>query len=129
MIPLELLGQLDGTDWTLEKFVQYQEAFKNNPNNLLFLLVNVMKDRQEVIGFLWGSVDEIKEAIIIHALSVKPEYQNGTIIPFTRKFMEMIIRKTEQRIKNVYWYTTADKGYERHGLHRSKWQLMCLYPD
>ena len=129
MIPSELIKQIDGQDWTPENFVKYQEALKDNENNILFVLVDVEKSPEVVVGFLWGYGDDLKQSIIIHGLSVMKEYQDGELIPFTKKFMEFLIRKTNGIIKNIYWYTDRKKAYEKYGFHKSKYDLMCLYKD
>jgi hypothetical protein len=41
----------------------------------------------------------------------------------------MLIRKTKHKIKNVYWYTTMDKAYQKSGGSLSKYKMMCLYPE
>jgi hypothetical protein len=127
LIPKEYILQLAGTDWSPEKFCKYQEALKNDPNNLLFGLVDANDEEQKLHGFLWAYADPMKESFVIYAYSVRRDYQNREMIPFARRFMEMLLRKT--KLKNIYWYTDRPKAYESYGLHKSKYHLMCLYKE
>jgi len=127
MIPIELIEQFDGEEWTMENYISYQEMMKNNPNYFLFVLVDANLG-DKVIGFLCGVIDECRKGLFIRGLSVLPEYQ-GNIIPFTRKFMEMIVRKSNGFLKNIYWTTNRAKAYSKYGFHESKYKLMCLYKE
>jgi len=104
----------------------YQEALKNDGNNLLFVITDARDKTPIIRGFLWAQVDEMKSSVIIHAYSVEPKYQDGNLIPFCQRFMEMLIRKSQGKLKNVYWFTDRPKAYESHGMIRSKYTLMCL---
>lgn len=126
LIPQKLIDQVEAFDWSVEKFVMYQEALKDNGDNLLFCITDA-RDKEPIIrGFLWAQVDQMKASVIIHAYSVEPQYQDGNLVPFCKRFMEMLIRKSDGRLKNIYWFTDRVKAYEKHGMKRSKYTLMCL---
>lgn len=126
MIPGHLVTAIDGMEFSLDKFRQYQEMLKGNANNLLFVLVNKEDKKQTIHGFLWGIADEIKGTITIYAYSVDKEYQNGKMIGFAKRFLEMIMRKSKGAINNIYLYTTRPLAFENEGASRSKYVLMCL---
>lgn len=129
LIPEYLITQIKGTDWTPEKFITYQANLEKDPNNLNFALVEANDDNETIRGFCWAYCDELKEVIYIHGLSVDRKYQNRKIIPFTKRFFEMLVRKSDNRIKNVYWFSDRPKAYEKHGFLRSKYVLMSLYKE
>lgn len=129
LIPHHLILQLEGAEWTPEKFSMIQQALKDDPNNLLFGLVEARDKKDTIRGFCWAQCDEIKKAIFIHGLSVDKEYQDGNIIPFTKRFFDYLVRKSEGRLDQVYWITERAKGYEKYGFFKSKYCLMCLYKE
>jgi hypothetical protein len=99
---------------------------KEDEDSLLFVMTDV-KDKEPIIrGFLWAQIDGMKSSIVIHAYSVEAEYQDGNMVTFCQKFMEMLIRKSKGILKNVYWFTDRPRAYEKHGMRRSKYTLMCL---
>lgn len=126
MIPHDLIEQVEAFDWSLEKFILYQEALQNNDDNLLFVMIDASEEKPVICGFLWAQIDEMKASIIIHAYSVYPKYQDGSLINFCKRFMEMLVRKSNGAIKNIYWFTDRVKAYEQEGFRRSKYTLMCL---
>ncbi len=128
VLPIELVSQMEGDEWTVENYIKYQELMKSNPNYFLYALVDDGKDKK-IVGFLCCVLDEVKKALFIRGLSVAKEYQDGSIIPFTKRFVEMIIRKSKGYLKNVYWTTMRPKGYLKYGLHESKYKIMSLIKE
>lgn len=127
-IPIELIDQIEGDEWIIDNYIAYQEAMKNNPNYFLFKLLDLKKNR-EIIGFLCGVVDEVKKSLFIRGISVKREYQDGNIIPFTKRFIEMVIRKSKGYLKNIYWTTDRPNAYKKYGFYESKYKIMTLYQE
>jgi len=129
LIPQDLILQLEGAEWTVEKFSLIQEALKNDPNNLLFGLVEAKDKKDKLVGFCWAQCDELKKAIFIHGLSIDVKYQDGNILPFTKRFFDYLIRKSNGMLEQVYWITERAKAYEKYGFFKSKYCLMCLYKE
>ena len=99
---------------------------KGSEDNILLCMLDTKEKESVIRGFLWAQVDTMKDAIVIHAYSVEPHLQDGNMVPFCQRFMEMLLRKSEGRVKNDYWYTDRPKAYEKHGMRKSKYCLMCL---
>lgn len=127
LIPKTLLENIKGCSFTPEAFYDYQESQvnKGNPNNLLYALVNKEK---KIHGFLWCDVNAIDNSLCVNTLSVdKHLWHKGKIMPKICSFLSEI--KKARGCPKVYWMTTNDKFFSKHGFKRSKNVLMEYNED
>ena len=120
IIPIDLIESVKGRTFTPEQFYEYQDAQKNNPYNLLFALVNEQKIIQ---GYLWAEINSLDGSLFVNTFSIRKEYWGkGQAIPKVIQFLEELKRKT--KAKRVFWITTNEKFFLKHGFKRSKNVLM-----
>lgn len=120
LIPLELIESVKGRTFTSEQFYAYQEAQKENPNNHLYVLID--KDKK-IHGFLWAESNCMEGSLFINTFSIgKAYWGKGEAIPKVIEFLRMLKAKT--KAERVYWITTNEKFFLKHGFKRSKNVLM-----
>lgn len=123
LIPSELIESVKGILFTPEQFYQRQEAHMNagNPGNLLFALVT--KDDMKVHGYLWAEINQLDKTLFINTFSVSKEYWGkGLIMNNVVSFLDKL--KHKHNCPRVFWITTNDKFFVKHGFKRSKNVLM-----
>jgi hypothetical protein len=119
-IPKNLIESVKGRTFTPEQFYRYQEGQSHNPNNYLFGLI----DENKVIhGYLWAEKNYLDDSLFINTFSITKEYWNkGEAIAKAIEFVADLKQKTEA--KRVFWVTTNEKFFAKHGFKKSKNVLM-----
>jgi RimJ/RimL family protein N-acetyltransferase len=125
IIPLDLIESVKGRTFTPEQFFEYQDAQKNNQNNLLFALVD---DQKVIKGYLWAEVNPLDGSLFVNTFSVKKEYWGkGHAIAKVVAFLDELKKKT--KAPRVFWITTNEKFFLKHKFKRSKNVLMEYNSD
>lgn len=120
LIPLELIESVKGRTFTAEQFYAYQESQVNNPYNFLFALVN---DQKKIQGYLWAESNLLDGSLFVNTFSINKEYWGkGEAIPKVIDYLRILKEKT--KAPRVYWITTNEKFFVKHGFKRSKNVLM-----
>lgn len=116
LIPQELIELVKGKTFTPEQFYKYQEEQAGNPYNFLFALIDQEKKIQ---GYIWSETNALDGSLFVNTYSVRKEYWNkGDAIPKAIEFLKELKKKTGA--KKVFWVSTNDKFYVKHGFKRSK---------
>jgi len=125
IIPLDLIESVKGRTFTPEQFYVYQEFNKNNQNNLLFALVN---DQKVIQGYLWAELNSLDKSLFINTFSIRKKYWGkGKAIEKVIAFLDLLKKKT--KASRVFWITTNEKFFLKHGFKRSKNVLMEYNSD
>jgi hypothetical protein len=127
-IPKEYIENVKGRTFDVMAFYQYQymQIKNQNPNNLLYLLVN--KKNEAIKGFLWCEVNALDGSLFINTYSVSKEYwDSGKMIKRVTDFLDKFVKK--ERFPRVYWMTTNAKFFLKHGFSKSKQCLMEYRKD
>lgn len=122
LIPREIIEGVKGHPFTPEQFYSYQmdQMLSGNPGNLLYLLVSQEK---KVEGVLWAEISAINNSMFINTFSVSKKYwHKGKAIEKAIVLLEKI--RKQMNCPTVYWITTNDKFFLKHGFKRSKNVLM-----
>lgn len=122
LIPHQLIENVKGKFYTPDQFYKYQEEQVKfqNPDNLLYVLVD--KDKK-IHGYLWAEISGINGCMFINTFSIDKEYwHKGRIIAKVTAFLEALRQRHE--CPRVYWITTNEKFFTKHGFKRSKNILM-----
>ena len=116
LIPIELIESVKGRTFTPEQFYKYQESQINNPYNHLYVLVD---DDKKIHGYLWAEVNILDGALFINTFSISKEYWGkGKAIPKAIEFLRKL--KEQTKAPRVFWITTNEKFFQKHGFKRSK---------
>lgn len=120
LIPKELIEGVKGRTFTPEQFYDYQEDNSNNPYNFLFVLVD---EDKKIHGYLWAEQSLLDNTLFVNTFSIaKDLWGKGKPIPKVIEFLEELKKICKAPI--VFWITTNDKFYVKHGFKRSKNVLM-----
>ena len=127
LIPKELIESVKGRIFTAEQFYKYQEVqlTYNNAGNLLYVLLDTTK---KVHGFLWAEISQIDGSMFVNTFSISRKYwHKGKAMPTVIGFLETL--KNKYKCPRVFWITTNDKFFVKHGFKRSKNVLMEYNPN
>ena len=120
LIPRELIEEVKGRTFTPEQFYQYQEGQIDNPYNFLFAVIDSDKKIQ---GYLWAEMNILDNSLFVNTFSVnKKWWGKGKAISLVVKFLGKLKEKTKS--PRVFWVTTNEKFFLKHGFKRSKNCLM-----
>lgn len=122
IIPKELVESVKGTLFTPEQFYAYQEAQLKlkHPGNLLYTLID--KDKM-IVGFLWAEINQMDGSMFVNTFSIDKKYWfKGEAMPKVIAFLDKL--KAKHKCPRVFWITTNDKFFVKHGFKRSKNVLM-----
>lgn len=120
LIPLPLIEAVKGRTFTPEQFYTYQEQQIDNPCNFLFALIDGDKKIQ---GFLWAETNALDGSLFVNTFSINKKYWgNGLAIPKVVEFLADLKKKS--KAQRVFWITTNEKFFLKHGFKRSKNCLM-----
>lgn len=120
LIPLQLIEAVKGRTFTPEQFYHYQEIQIDNPYNYLYVLVDPNK---RIHGYLWAESNILDGSLFVNTFSISKEYWGkGKAVPKAIEF----VRYLRDKIKSpqVFWITTNEKFFQKHGFKRSKNVLM-----
>lgn len=127
LIPIDLIEGVKGKTFTPEQFYKYQEQQVKfeNPGNLLYALIDHEKKIQ---GYLWAEISQLDGSMFVNTFSIKKEYWfKGKAIPKVTEFLEFL--KNKHKCERVFWITTNEKFFIKHGFKRSKNVLMEYNPN
>lgn len=120
LIPAELIESVKGRTFTVEQFYRYQESQVNNPNNFLYVLIDKSK---KIHGYLWAEVNLLDNTLFINTFSISRDYWGkGKGIDKAVSFLRFLREKT--KAPRVFWITTNNKFFAKHGFKPSKNVLM-----
>lgn len=120
LIPIKLIESVKGRTFSPEAFYAYQEDQVQNPNNLLYALVDTGK---KIHGFLWAEVNLLDRSLFVNTFSMAKEYWGkGRGIPLAIMFLGE--QKKKLKCPKVFWLTSNSKFFQKHGFTRSKNVLM-----
>lgn len=120
LIPQDLIENVKGRTFTPQQFYRYQEEQVSNPYNFLYALIDEAKKIQ---GYLWAEVNVLDGSLFVNTFSITKDYWGkGKAIPMVVEFLEELKNKT--KAPRVFWITTNDKFFSKHGFKRSKNVLM-----
>ena len=119
-IPQELIEHVKGRTFSPEQFYKYQEAQVDNPFNHLYVLIDAGKVIQ---GYLWAEMNSLDSSLFVNTFSITKVYWGkGSAIGKVSEFLDGIRKKLGAA--RVFWITTNDKFFLKHGFKRSKNVLM-----
>lgn len=120
IIPRELIEAVKGKTFTVDQFYDYHIENVGNPNNLLYALTD---DSKKIHGFIWAELNALDHSLFVNTFSVNKEYWGkGKAIPRVIKFLDNI--KKIYHCPRVFWCTTNEKFFIKHGFHKSRISLM-----
>lgn len=120
LLPTSLIESVKGRNFTPEQFILYQEQQMDNPANLLYVLID--QDRK-IHGYLWAEVNVLDGSLFVNTFSISKEYWGkGEGINKAIQFLDSL--KSKAKIPRVFWVTTNEKFFAKHGFRRSKNCLM-----
>jgi hypothetical protein len=122
LIPVELIENVKGKTFTAEQFYKYQEdqVKFENPGNLLYALIDPEK---KIHGFLWAEISQLDGSMFVNTFSIDKDYWfKGKAIPKVTQFLDGL--KAKHQCSRVFWITSNEKFFLKHGLSRSKNVLM-----
>ncbi len=119
-IPKELIEQVKGRAFTVERFYNYQEAQIDNPYNHLYALID--KDLK-MHGYLWAEINMLDDSLFINTFSISKQYWNkGTAMPIVTDFLKNLVAKL--KVPRVMLCTTNANFFKLHGFRKSKIALL-----
>ena len=120
IIPRELIEAVKGRTFTPEQFISYQEAQIDNPGNFLYVLVD---SERKIQGYLWAELNILDNTLFVNTFSISKDYWGkGAGIHKAIEFLATLKEKT--KAPRVFWVTTNEKFFAKHGFKRSKNCLM-----
>ncbi len=123
LIPVSLIENVKGRTFTPEQFYKYQEEQVDNPFNFLYVLVD---DDKKIHGYLWAEMNMLDNSLFINTFSVnKAFWGKGKAIPRVIEFLRVF--KEKIKASRVFWITTNEKFFIKHGFKRSKNSLMEFF--
>lgn len=120
LIPKELIEAVKGRTFSPEQFIAYQEQQVDNPGNFLYVLIDQEK---KIHGYLWAELNILDGTLFVNTFSIaKDHWGKGTGIKKAIDFLATLKEKT--KAPKVFWVTTNEKFFAKHGFKRSKNCLM-----
>lgn len=120
LLPLSIIEAVKGRTFTPEQFIEYQERQVDNPGNFLYVLID--KDKK-IHGYLWAELNFLDSALFVNTFSISKTYWGrGEAVKKAIEFLEGLKAKT--KAPRVFWITTNEKFFAKHGFRRSKNCLM-----
>lgn len=120
LIPTHLIESVKGRNFTAEQFYKYQEKQVDNPYNYLYALID---EEKKIHGYLWAELNILDDSLFVNTFSINKEFWGkGKAIPKVIAFLRILREKT--KAPRVYWITTNEKFFLKHGFKHSKNVLM-----
>ena len=120
LIPADLIESVKGRTFSAEEFYDFQDKHIDNPYNFLYVLVN---DEKRIHGYLWAEQSILDGSLFVNTFSISKDYW-GKGKAMQKAFEIVNHIKTSIKPARVYWITTNDKFFVKHGFKRSKNILM-----
>ena len=125
LIPVELIEAVKGRTFSAEQFISYQEKQVDNPSNFLYALIDKEK---KIHGYLWAELNILDGTLFVNTFSIsKAFWGKGNAIKKAVEFLAKL--KESTGAPRVYWITTNEKFFAKHGFKRSKNCLMEYNSD
>lgn len=120
LIPIELIEGVKGRTFTPEQFYDYQEMQVDNQNNHLYVLVD---KSSKIHGYLWAEQNSLDASLFVNTFSItKRFWGKGEAIGKAVDFLHILKDKT--KAPRVFWCSSNEKFFLKHGFKRSKISLM-----
>ncbi len=120
LIPLELIEAVKGRTFTPEQFYGYQERQCDNPFNFLYALID---EGKKIHGYFWAEMNSLDQSLFVNTFSISREYWGkGKAIPMVIEFLAKL--KDKVKPSRIFWVTTNERFFLKHGFKRSKNCLM-----
>ncbi len=120
LIPLELIEAVKGRTFTPEQFYKYQEAQGDNPSNFLYALID---EGKKIHGYFWAEMNSLDQSMFVNTFSISKEFWGkGKAIPMVIEFLAKLKEKVKP--SRIFWITTNERFFLKHGFKRSKNCLM-----
>lgn len=127
LIPYELVDAVKGRTFTPEQFYRYQEAQIDNPYNYLYAMID---EGKKIHGYLWAEMNILDNSLFVNTFSITKDFWGkGEAIAKVIEFLATLKEKIQAT--RVFWVTTNEKFFLKHGFKRSKNVLMeyCCASD
>lgn len=119
-IPYELIESVKGRTFTVEQFYAYQNQQFRNPYNHLYALID---DEKKIQGYLWAEVNILDGSLFVNTFSISKTYWGkGKAIEKVKVFLKELKEKVQA--PRVFWISTNEKFFSKHGFKRSRNVLM-----
>lgn len=119
-IPTELIEAVKGRTFTVKQFITYQESQVDNPGNFLYALID---EEKKIHGYLWAELNILDNTLFVNTFSISKQFWGkGSGIHKAIEFLATLKEKT--KAPRVFWVTTNEKFFAKHGFKRSKNCLM-----
>lgn len=116
LIPRELIENVKGRTFSVEQFYDYQAQQVDNSYNHLFALID---EKKKIQGYLWAENNMLDGSLFINTFSICKKYWGkGSAIDLVKDFLTDLADKTNS--PRVFWITTNEKFFIKHGFNRSK---------
>lgn len=120
LLPYALIEAVKGRTFTPEQFYTYQENQVKNPYNFLYVLVD---EEKKIHGYLWAEMNVLDNSLFVNTFSIDKAYWGkGEAVPMVVEFLREL--KAKVKAERVFWVTTNEKFFLKHGFKRSKNVLM-----
>ena len=120
LIPVDHIESVKGRTFSPEQFYVYQENQVNNPHNHLYAVIDSQK---KIHGYLWAEVNILDGSLFVNTFSIgKDFWGKGKGMHRAIGFVSSLKERT--KASRVYWATTNEKFFAKHGFKRSKIVLM-----
>jgi len=119
LIPRELIEAVKGCTFTPEQFYSYNEEYAG-PKNHLYVMVDPDK---KIHGFLWAETNALDGSLFVNTFSISKEFWGkGEAVEKAKDFLRGLVEKLKS--PRVFWCTTNERFFVKHGFKRSKISLM-----
>ncbi len=82
-----------------------------------------MNEEKKIHGYLWAEVNILDGSLFVNTFSIGKEYWGkGKAIPMVIDFLRVLREKS--KATRVFWISTNEKFFLKHGFKRSKNVLM-----
>lgn len=125
LLPIELIESVKGRTFTPAQFYKYQHEQIDNAHNFLYVLIDKEK---KINGYLWAESNLLDGTLFVNTFSLDKKYWGkGKGIEKAIEFLKMLKEKT--KAPKVFWCSTNEKFFLKHGFKKSKICLMEYNSD
>ena len=124
LLPFHLIDSVKGKTFTPAQFYKYQEQQIDNPFNFLYALIDKEK---KIHGYLWAESNLLDGSLFVNTFSIDKKYW-GKGAGIGKAVAFIAILKEKIKAPRVFWCTTNEKFFIKHGFKRSKIILMEYSP-
>lgn len=125
LIPKDLIENVKGRTFTVEQFYKYQQKHLKDPDNHLYAIVDAVKKIQ---GYIWADVKSLDNSLRIESFSITKEYwEKGKFMENVGEFLKEL--KFKVNCDRIFWNSTNEKFFMKHGFKRSRISLLEYNAD